>query len=78
MSENLFTYFMGVSVVTLTPPTLIIIVLGHFFLSLEERSSLGWPLKRSFSEIPTIVLTPYQEFNQRPHTPHTRQLIFKL
>jgi hypothetical protein len=31
-------------------------------------------LKRSFSEIPTRFLTPYREFEQRPHTPHWRQL----
>jgi hypothetical protein len=36
------------------------------------------PLKRSFSEIPTIFLTPYREFDPCPHTPHTRQLIFKF
>jgi hypothetical protein len=31
-------------------------------------------LKRSFCEIPTRFLTPYREFEQRPHTPHWRQL----
>jgi hypothetical protein len=31
-------------------------------------------LKRSFSEIPTRFLTPYREFEQRPHTPQWRQL----
>jgi hypothetical protein len=31
-------------------------------------------LKRSYSEIPTRFLTPYREFEQRPHTPHWRQL----
>jgi hypothetical protein len=31
-------------------------------------------LKRSFSEIHTRFLTPYREFEQRPHTPHWRQL----
>jgi hypothetical protein len=31
-------------------------------------------LKRSFSEIPTRFLTPYREFELRPHTPHWRQL----
>jgi hypothetical protein len=35
-------------------------------------------LKRSFSEIPTRFLTPYREFEQHPHTPHRRQLIFKF
>jgi hypothetical protein len=31
-------------------------------------------LKRSFSEIPTRFLTLFREFEQRPHTPHGRQL----
>jgi hypothetical protein len=31
-------------------------------------------LQLSFSEIPTRFLTPYREFEQRPHTPHWRQL----
>jgi hypothetical protein len=35
-------------------------------------------LKRSFCEISTSFLTPYREFDQRPHMSHTRQLIFKL
>jgi hypothetical protein len=35
-------------------------------------------LKRSFSEITTRFLTPYREFEEHPHTPHRRQLIFKF
>jgi hypothetical protein len=35
-------------------------------------------VKRSFYEIPTNILTPYREFDQRPHTPPTRQLIIKF
>jgi hypothetical protein len=31
-------------------------------------------LKSRFSEIPTRFLIPYREFEQRPHTPHWRQL----
>jgi hypothetical protein len=36
-------------------------------------------LKRIFYEISTrFNLTPYREFEQRPHTPHRRQLIFQI
>jgi hypothetical protein len=35
---------------------------------------LNFHLKRSFSEIPTKFLTPFREFEQRPHTSHWRQL----
>jgi hypothetical protein len=48
----------------------------------ENRHTSQVPLKHllkcSFSEIPTISLTPYREFEQHPHKPHRRQLIFKF
>jgi hypothetical protein len=44
----------------------------QFFFLFDQKNQL---LMRSlFSAIPTRFLTPYREFEQRPHTPHWRQL----
>jgi hypothetical protein len=38
------------------------------------QQKLPLALKRSFSKIPTRFLTPYREFEQRPHKPHKYRL----
>jgi hypothetical protein len=40
---------------------------GHLYIPSFLGVFLKKSLKRSFSEIPTIFLTPYLEFDQRPH-----------
>jgi hypothetical protein len=51
------------------------IKISRIVFSCNHRSSFfTGTLKRSFSEIPTRFLTPFREFEQRPHTPHWRQL----